>query len=96
RAILKNPSILIFDEATSALDSVSESIVQLAIQQLTEGRTTIVIAHRLSTILHSDRIFVMDEGRIIDAGTHNELKDRCTVYKQLYKTFSQTDSEPAG
>ena len=88
RAILKNPPILILDEATSSLDSVSEAIVQEAIETLTEGRTTIVIAHRLSTILNADRIFVMENGRIIDSGSHSELLQRCQVYRNLYDTFA--------
>lgn len=73
RAVLKNPSILILDEATSALDSESETLVQQALDRLTDGRTTLVIAHRLSTIRRADLICVLHEGRIVEAGTHEEL-----------------------
>ena len=73
RAILKDPSILILDEATSALDSESESLVQEALERLMKGRTSFVIAHRLSTITNSDKILVMEDGKIVESGTHREL-----------------------
>ena len=73
RAVLKNPPLLILDEATSSLDSVSEALVQKALEKLMKDRTTIVIAHRLSTIINSDRIVVLDKGRIVDIGTHSQL-----------------------
>ena len=84
RAILKNPPILIFDEATSALDSGSEHEVQKAIDTVMKDRTTLVIAHRLSTIQKADRILVLDHGRLVEQGKHQELMDRGGMYKSLY------------
>jgi len=83
RAILKNPPILLLDEATSSLDAESERLVQEALEYLKKGRTTIVIAHRLATVLKSDRIVVMNEGRIIDVGCHEELVHRDPLYTRL-------------
>jgi ATP-binding cassette subfamily B protein len=76
RALLKNPAILIFDEATSALDSQSEKAIQAELDRIAQGRTTIVIAHRLSTVMNADQILVMDQGRIVERGTHAELLAR--------------------
>ena len=84
RAVLKNPPILILDEATSSLDSVSEALVQNALEALMKGRTTIVIAHRLSTIKHADRILIIEQGKMEDIGTHEELIIRNATYKELY------------
>ena len=83
RAILKNPPILILDEATSALDTVTERLVQDALDRLMENRTTFAIAHRLSTIRHADLILVMQEGRIVERGTHDELYSAGGVYRKL-------------
>src|SRR5687768_3076344 len=84
RAILKNPSILILDEATSSLDAQSEVLVQQALEKLMEGRTTIVIAHRLSTIKKVDRIFVIQEGRLAEMGSHIELSALSNgIYRNL-------------
>jgi ATP-binding cassette, subfamily B, bacterial MsbA len=85
RSIVGNPPILIFDEATSALDSESEQKVQLAIEQATKNRTVVVIAHRLSTILSSDKIVVLDQGKIVGIGTHQELLQNCERYQTLYE-----------
>jgi subfamily B ATP-binding cassette protein MsbA len=87
RAILKNPPILILDEATSSLDSVSEALVQRALDKLMKGRTTIVIAHRLSTIKNADRILIIEKGKIIDMGRHEELIAKNSTYRELYNAF---------
>ena len=90
RAILKNPSILILDEATSALDTVSEYLVQRALDNLMEGRTTIIIAHRLSTIKNADQIVVMKSGKVEESGTHDELMQKDGTYHNLYTIQQKT------
>ena len=85
RVVLKDPRILILDEATSSLDTTSERLVQAALEPLMDGRTTIAIAHRLSTILRADVIFVIDRGRVVERGTHEELLARQGLYAQLYQ-----------
>jgi ATP-binding cassette, subfamily B, bacterial len=85
RVLLKDPQVLILDEATSALDTVSERLVQEALQSLVAGRTTIAIAHRLSTILAADVIFVLDDGRLVERGTHEALLARGGLYSRLYQ-----------
>lgn len=85
RVFLRNPKLLILDEATSALDSESEKLVQEALDQLMENRTTIVIAHRLSTVVNVDKIFVMDKGRIVEMGKHEELLKKGGRYTELYQ-----------
>lgn len=85
RAILKNPAILILDEATSSLDTESEKMVQQALENLMKDRTTFVIAHRLSTVLNADRIVVIDDGRIVETGRHDELLAHGGIYKKLYE-----------
>jgi len=84
RALLKDPQILIFDEATSALDTESELLVQEAINRLMQNRTTLVIAHRLSTIKNADRILVLDQGQIVESGSHDTLMQQDGLYKRLY------------
>ncbi|MCS5721595.1 ABC transporter ATP-binding protein/permease [Herbiconiux sp. CPCC 203407] len=85
RVLLKDPAVLILDEATSALDSISERVVQEALDEAASGRTTIAIAHRLSTIVDADVIFVVDHGRIVESGTHAELLARQGAYSRLYE-----------
>jgi subfamily B ATP-binding cassette protein MsbA len=99
RAILRNPKILLLDEATSALDTESELAVQEALDRLMRGRTSFIIAHRLSTVYHCDRIFVLDKGRIVESGTHNELMQKGSgLYRRLYsmqfadeRTYSKSE-----
>ena len=85
RAIMKDAPILILDEATSALDTQSEREVQGALEILMQGRTTLVIAHRLSTVVKADRIIVMDQGEIVEQGTHTELLESGGRYANLYR-----------
>ena len=91
RAILKNSPIILLDEATSALDTESETQVQKAIENLIKDKTTIIIAHRLSTIKNVDKIFVIDNGAVVEEGTHNELINNSIVYKKLYKQQNLND-----
>jgi ATP-binding cassette subfamily B protein len=84
RVILKDPRVLVLDEATSNLDSESEALIQAALQPLMRGRTSVVIAHRLSTILAADVIFVIDEGHVVEQGTHAELLELGGLYARLY------------
>lgn len=86
RVILKNPRILVLDEATSSLDSLSEALIQEALQRVMQGRSSLVIAHRLSTILAADKILVMDQGRLVEQGAHEELLAQGGLYAELYET----------
>lgn len=91
RAILKNAPIVILDEATSALDNKSEKVVQRALDKLMEGRTTIVIAHRLSTVMDADKILVINDGQVVEEGTHNDLLEKNGSYAVLYRSqFSKS------
>ena len=86
RAFLKNPPVLVLDEATSALDNKTERLVQRSLDSLAQNRTTLIIAHRLSTIINADKIVVLQNGEIVEAGTHLELMEKEGVYKRLYET----------
>lgn len=93
RALLKNPSILILDEATSSLDAESERLVQLALEEVMKGRTSIIIAHRLSTIREVDCIYVLDQGKIIESGTHDDLYSRPeSIYHSLARLQMETET----
>ena len=85
RAILRDPSILILDEATSQVDLESEKLIQKVLEKFVRGRTVVIITHRLSALVLADRIAVMQDGRILDLGTHHELIARCDLYRRLYE-----------
>ena len=89
RALIRNPAILILDEATSAVDSQSELLIQEALEKASKGRTTITIAHRLSTIRKADVIYVLDHGRIVEHGSHQELMDRKARYHELFTSSTR-------
>ena len=92
RVFLKNPAILILDEATSALDNTTEALIQKALDDLCQGRTTIVVAHRLSTIKNADEIAVITKGRVVEQGAHEALLEKGGVYKKLYEAQFQPGS----
>jgi ATP-binding cassette subfamily B protein len=83
RMFLKNPEIVIMDEATSALDNKTEKKIQKAMDELAKGRTAIIIAHRLSTIKNADEIFVLNKGKLVESGTHNQLINKKGVYSMM-------------
>ena len=85
RAILKNPPILILDEATSAVDNETEAAIQRSLDRLVVGRTSLIIAHRLSTVRHANCIHVLDRGRIVESGTHNQLVAHGGIYAALWR-----------
>ena len=91
RALVRKPQILILDEATAALDTETEKLIQDAINKLTENRTTFAIAHRLSTLRNADKILVIDEGKIVGEGKHEDLLKNCDVYAQI--AYSQLSKE---
>ena len=84
RALYKNPPILIFDEATSSIDNETEHLIQIALNEISKNRTTIVIAHRLSTVRNADNIIVIGDGNIIEEGNHNQLINNKNIYKKLW------------
>ena len=86
RALLRNPPILLLDEATASVDTETERQIQAALDRLMEGRTSFVIAHRLSTVRHADRIYVLEQGKITEQGTHDELLVKGGLYANLCKT----------
>ena len=96
RAVLRDAPILLLDEAYSALDTESEKIIQDAIQTLSAGKTVVAIAHRLSTILEADQIIVMEQGRILDCGTHAELLNRNPLYQKLYNLQFSSEEQREG
>ena len=89
--MLKDSKIILLDEATSSLDAETENKIQKAINYLTKGRTTLVIAHRLSTILNSDKIYVIENGEVLDKGNHNELINNSKIYKNFYEKQLRKD-----
>ena len=95
RALLKNPDILILDEATSAVDNETEAAIQRSLEQITQGRTTIVIAHRLSTIVNADGIYVLENGEAVQKGTHHDLIQEPGTYRQLWSVQTGTKTTPA-
>jgi ATP-binding cassette subfamily B protein len=96
RTILKNPCILVFDEATSALDSKTEKIIQAELRQVAQNHTTLVIAHRLSTIIDADQILVMEQGRIIERGSHRELLDLGGAYARMWALQQEEEAKELG
>jgi ATP-binding cassette subfamily B protein len=88
RALIADPRILILDEATSSIDSATEARLQAALRVLLEGRTSFVVAHRLSTIRHADQVLVLDQGRIVERGRHDELIRANGAYAELYRRFA--------
>ena len=91
RMLLKDPAIVILDEATSHLDTENEHLIQQALEHALEGRTSLVIAHRLSTITSADQIIVVDDGRVVEQGTHQELRALSGLYDTLYENLLRVD-----
>ena len=96
RAILKNAPVVILDEATAYIDADNEDLLQKALAKLSEGKTVLVIAHRLSSIKEADSIVVLEQGEVIDCGTHDELINRCSPYRDMWAAFEQSDQWKMG
>lgn len=96
RAILKNASVVILDEATAYIDADNEDLLQKALAKLSEGKTVLVIAHRLSSIKEADSVVVLEQGKVIDCGTHDELIRRCSPYQDMWAAFEQSDQWKMG
>ncbi|NVM03789.1 MAG: ATP-binding cassette domain-containing protein, partial [Candidatus Helarchaeota archaeon] len=92
RVLLENPSVFILDEATASVDPFTETRIQEALQTILKERTSIIIAHRLWTVRHVDRIIVLDHGKIVEEGNHEELMKKCGVYANLYNTYFRHQS----
>jgi ABC-type multidrug transport system fused ATPase/permease subunit len=94
RALLKNPPILILDEATASVDNATERLIQQALDRLMENRTSFVIAHRLSTVRHADQILVLERGKIVERGRHEELAERGGLYADLLQHMEEVADSP--
>jgi ATP-binding cassette subfamily B protein len=94
RLLLKGPRVVVLDEATAHLDSESEAAVSRALDNALEGRTSVVIAHRLSTVRRADQILVVEDGRVVERGTHEQLLESGGVYSDLYRTQFEDDESP--
>ena len=98
RTLLKDPSILIFDDAVSAVDTETETQIHAALERLRQGRTSFIIAHRIQTVMQADQILVLEQGRIVQQGSHQELMAQAGIYRRIYELQAQIghDLEPAG
>jgi len=93
RILLKNPSLLILDDATSAVDTETEAHIRNALRNMNDQRTTFIIAHRITTVMHADKILVLDKGRIVQVGTHEELVNQPGIYRRTYEMQARIEDE---